>query len=142
MNGTTNQGMRGQRAVRPVSAEEAARYERAMAYMRKHFRTATLVDLGEAVGVSPFHFHRRFTQWAGRTPKQVMTEMQIEHAKALMLEGKLDLPAVAKRCGFSSQGHLGYRFRMLVGQSPARWRRARQVEALDAQYDDEKAAAA
>ena len=112
-----------------------------MAYMRKHFRKATLVDVAADAGVSPFHFHRRFTLWAGRTPKQVMTEMQIEHAKALLLEGKLDLPAVAKRCGFSHQSHFTSRFKLFVGQTPSRWLRARQVEALDAQYDDEKAAA-
>ena len=97
--------------------------------------------MAQAVGISPFHFHRRFTQWAGRTPKAVMTEMQIEHAKALMLEGKVELPEVAKRCGFAHQSHFTSRFKLLVGQTPSRWLRARQVEALDEQYQDEKAAA-
>jgi AraC family transcriptional regulator len=95
-----------------------------------------------AAGLSVFHFHRRFTQWAGRTPKAVLTGMQIEHAQALMLEGGLDLAEVARRCGFSHQSHLTTRFREFVGQTPARWLRARQTEALDPVYDDARAEAA
>jgi AraC family transcriptional regulator len=103
-----------------------------MAFIRQNFRTATLADVAAHVGISQFYFHRLFTAWSGgRTPKDVMTELQIGHAKELILGGAVELRDVAARCGFSHQSHLTSRFRDLVGMPPSRWRKARQSEALD-----------
>lgn len=118
-----------------ISEHEAELFERAMTYLRKNFRTATLVDVAQAVGLSPFHFHRRFTLWAGRTPKTILTELQIEHAKALLLEG-VAMPKVARQSGFAHQSHFTSRFHLMVGQTPGRWLRARKIEALDALWAD------
>jgi AraC-like DNA-binding protein len=123
---------RADRAKREREVLDVARFERAMQYMRENFRTATLVDCAAAAGCSPFHFHRRFTEWAGRTPKEIMTGLQVEHAKGLMLEGGIDLPEIARRSGFAHQSHFTARFGLVVGTTPRRWLKARQIEALAA----------
>ena len=113
----------------PVS--EAERLDRAMAYLREHFTTATLPELGAAAGLSMFHFHRRFSAWAGRTPKAVQSELQIEQAKRLMADADVPLVEIAARCGFAHQSHFTSRFRDLVGTTPARWRRERAMAKHD-----------
>ncbi len=110
------------RPVSPITAEEAERFERALIYLREHFRTAELKDIAEHVGYSPFHFHRRFALWAGTTPKALRTEMQIEHAKTLLLRGDVPLPTIAHQCGFAHQSHLTHRFKLsCTGDTPGRW---------------------
>ena len=133
-------------AAPAVSAEEEQRFGRAMAYLREHFRTASLKDVADHVGLSPFHFHRRFALWAGRTPKAVMVEFQIEHAKTLILAGER-LPDVARGCGFTSQSHLTHRFKLAcAGDTPGRWLKkqppsARPPVALDPDIARARAAA-
>ena len=46
------------------------RVERGIAYMAAHFREGpALEDVAAAAHVSPFHFQRMFTAWAGVSPK-------------------------------------------------------------------------
>ena len=133
-------------AAPPVTPEEAERFTRALAYLREHFRTATLKDVAHHVGLSPFYFHRRFALWAGRTPKAIMVELQIEHAKTLLLAG-VRLPDVARACGFAHQSHLTHRFKLsCAGDTPGRWlkkqpRSARPPVPLDAEPAQARAAA-
>lgn len=137
-----------QRTATPISAEEAERFGQALDYLREHFRTAGLKDVAAHVATSPFHFHRRFRLWAGRTPKALITEFQIEHAKSLLLRGDVPLAEVARQCGFAHQSHMTARFRRMVGDSPNRWLRkqsaaaaARPPIALDADVSLVRAAA-
>ncbi len=108
---------------RPVSDDEVERFKLALRYIRKNFRTAGLHDIAAHVGYSLFHFHRRFTLWAGRTPKSIVTELQINLACKLLLAGKASLPEIAQRCGFAHQSHLTSRFRLCMGDAPLRWLR-------------------
>ena len=45
---------------KPLPELDDATFERAMAFMRKNFRSATLADVAAHVDLSPFHFHRVF----------------------------------------------------------------------------------
>src|SRR5688500_13394214 len=124
--------MAAKRAATPVSAEEAERFERALVYLREHFRTADLKDIAEHVGLSPFHFHRRFTLWAGRTPKTLLTELQMEHARALLLAG-VRCPEVAERIGLAHASHLTHRFKLNHGgDTPTRWLKRQRVAPVSA----------
>ena len=119
------------RSLKVRAEQEAQRFERAMAYCREHFRTARLEDTATHVGLSPFHFCRWFSRMAGRTFKTVLTEMQMEHARALLLDG-VRLPEVAQRCGFAHQSHLASRFYMSHGLTPSRWLRRKRRDGADA----------
>lgn len=47
-------------------AQDFARIERALAYIRANFRDQPeLDDIADAAALSPFHFQRLFTRWAG-----------------------------------------------------------------------------
>jgi AraC family transcriptional regulator, regulatory protein of adaptative response / methylated-DNA-[protein]-cysteine methyltransferase len=47
----------------------------------------SLERLAEQAGMSPFHFQRLFTRWAGVSPKRFLQFMTLEHAKQRLDEG-------------------------------------------------------
>jgi AraC-like DNA-binding protein len=118
------------REPKPIDAATERRLAAGMAYIQKHFRKGPrLPEIAAAGDLSPFHFHRLFHHHYGKTPKQVLTELQIAEAQRLVLAGK-PLPDVARRTGFAHQSHLTYRFKMFVGKTPDRWLRAAKAEGI------------
>jgi AraC family transcriptional regulator, regulatory protein of adaptative response / methylated-DNA-[protein]-cysteine methyltransferase len=64
-----------------------------------------LASLAEVAGLSPFHFHRLFSAWAGITPKDFLQCLTLAHAKALLRKGTSVLDA-ALDSGLSGPGRL------------------------------------
>jgi AraC-like DNA-binding protein len=103
---------------------ELARLIPALRYMQQEFHKGpTLVDISKVVGLSPFHFHRRFTELLGLTPKAFLLDCQIALAKTELLSGEKELVQIAKECGFAHQSHFTSRFKQATGFTPTRWRK-------------------
>jgi AraC-like DNA-binding protein len=103
---------------------ELSRLLPAVRFMSKEFRSSpTLTDIAKQVHLSPFHFHRRFTDLMGLTPKHFLLECQIEEAKRELVSRKKPLPQLATDCGFAHQSHFTSRFKQSTGLTPTRWRR-------------------
>jgi AraC-like DNA-binding protein len=113
--------------VRPADInadQELARLVPALKFMQEQFASGpTLVDIAKTVQLSPFHFHRRFTELLGLTPKQFLLECQINQAKHDLLARDKELAQIAKDCGFAHQSHFTSRFKQATGLTPTRWRR-------------------
>src|SRR5688500_13745077 len=94
-------------SLRPADFQadaEVARLVPAMKFMRENFRRGpTLGEIAKTVHLSPFHFHRRFTELFGITPKHFMLDCQIEQAKTELLAREKDLADIATQCGFAHQ---------------------------------------
>jgi len=114
-------------AVRPADFQadaELARLLPAIKFMQQEFpKGPTLVDISKQVDLSPFHFHRRFTELLGLTPKQYLLDCQIHQAKTDLLAREKELVQIAKECGFAHQSHFTSRFKQATGLTPTRWRR-------------------
>ncbi|MBD2102405.1 helix-turn-helix domain-containing protein [Leptolyngbya sp. FACHB-261] len=80
-------------------------------------RKISLVELAGIVKLSPYHFARLFKQSTGLPPHQYQIKCRIDRAKDL-LKTNLALADIAQIVGFSSQGHLNYHFKRLVGITP------------------------
>ncbi len=84
-------------------------YERIARVIRHLDARATeqpdLADLAEYAGLSPFHFHRLFSRWAGVTPKNFLQCLTASHARMLLREGKSVLDA-SLDVGLSGPGRL------------------------------------
>ena len=66
----------------PQTAQDYARIEKAVAYIRRNFRDQPDLDeIADAVALSPYHFQRLFTRWAGVSPKQFLGYLTLDHAK-------------------------------------------------------------
>jgi AraC-like DNA-binding protein len=103
---------------------ELARLVPALKFMREQYRSGpTLVDIARAVHLSPFHFHRRFTELLGITPKHFMLDCQVQHAKKDLLSRQKNLVKIAADCGFAHQSHFTSRFKQATGLTPTHWRR-------------------
>ncbi len=70
-----------------------------------HARQPGLAELAAHVGLSLFHFHRLFSEWAGVTPKDFLQCLTLAHAKERLQEGGSVLDA-ALEAGFSGPGRL------------------------------------
>jgi AraC-like DNA-binding protein len=103
---------------------EIGRLLPAFRFMHEHFHDgATLPTIASHVHLSPFHFHRRFTELLGITPKHFLFDCQIAKAQELLLEASHELEAIAKLCGFAHQSHFTSRFKQATGLTPTRWRK-------------------
>lgn len=103
---------------------ELSRLMPAVKFMSAEYnRGPTLAEISQQVKLSPFHFHRRFTELLGMTPKQYMLACQIHQAKTELLAGIKELTDIAKDCGFAHQSHFTSRFKQATGLTPTRWRR-------------------
>lgn len=64
-----------------------------------------LMALAARAGLSPFHFHRLFSNWAGVTPKDFLQCLTLSRAKQLLRDGESVLDA-ALESGLSGPGRL------------------------------------
>src|SRR5437868_3105243 len=64
-----------------------------------------LKSLAKRAGLSPYHFHRLFSAWAGITPKDFVQCLTFENVKRWLHEGKSVLSA-ALDSGLSGPGRL------------------------------------
>jgi|SRR5438105_3275619 len=72
---------------------------------RHHTEQPDLAELSAAAGLSPFHFHRLFSSWAGVTPKDFLQCLTFEHVKQLLSGGRNVFDA-ALDAGLSGPGRL------------------------------------
>jgi AraC-like DNA-binding protein len=75
------------------------------------------------VGISPFHFIRRFDALFGATPHQYRTQLRIARAKELLALGEHSVTQVCMEVGFSSLGSFSELFARRVGETPSAYRR-------------------
>jgi AraC family transcriptional regulator of adaptative response/methylated-DNA-[protein]-cysteine methyltransferase len=72
---------------------------------RHHTEQPDLAALANSAGLSPFHFHRLFSTWAGVTPKDFLQCLTLEHVKQLLSDGDSVFDA-AINAGLSGPGRL------------------------------------
>jgi AraC family transcriptional regulator of adaptative response/methylated-DNA-[protein]-cysteine methyltransferase len=102
-------------------------YERiaaAIEYIVAHGETQPgLAEVAAHAALSPFHFQRVFSRWAGVTPKRFLQVVSVERAKRLLGETSLPALAVSERVGFSSVSRLHDHFVNLEAVTPAEFKR-------------------
>jgi len=79
--------------------------------------------VASAVGISPFHFIRKFEAVFGTTPHQFRVAERLDRAKRLLTTGEYPVTEVCLEVGFSSLGSFSDLFRRRVGVSPSEYRR-------------------
>lgn len=70
-----------------------------------HTEQPDLAELANYVGLSQFHFHRLFSDWAAITPKDFLQCLTLSHARELLREGRNVLDA-SMYSGLSGPGRL------------------------------------
>lgn len=83
----------------------------------------TLGDVATHVGMSPFHFQRLFTRWAGISPKRFSQVLALEYAKERLRDSRNMIDATYES-GLTSGGRLHDLFVNLEAVTPGEFRDA------------------
>ncbi len=98
------------------------RIEQAINYIRTHFKEQpSLYDIADAVNLSPQHFQRLFTKWAGVSPKKFLQYTTIQYAKAQLREQKT-LFDVSMDSGLSGTSRLHDLFVTVEAMTPGEYK--------------------
>jgi AraC family transcriptional regulator, regulatory protein of adaptative response / methylated-DNA-[protein]-cysteine methyltransferase len=81
----------------------------------------TLNEIAAHVNLSPYHFQRLFSRWAGVTPKRFLQVLTLERAKQLLSESKSILE-VSDSLGLSSGSRLYDHFVHLEAVTPGEYK--------------------
>ncbi|CAD0220844.1 bifunctional helix-turn-helix domain-containing protein/methylated-DNA--[protein]-cysteine S-methyltransferase [Chryseobacterium sp. JV274] len=99
------------------------RIAKAIEYIQSNFRLQpSLEEVAENIHLSPAHFQKIFTDWAGTSPKKFLQFISLEHAKNLLKEERASLFDTAYETGFSSTSRLHDLFVKVEGMSPAEYK--------------------
>lgn len=99
------------------------RIAEAIDYIKDNFKEQPNLDeVAEQVHLSPFHFQRLFSEWAGTTPKKFLQYISIEHAKKLLTDRQATLFDTAFETGLSGTGRLHDLFVNIEGMTPAEYK--------------------
>ena len=102
--------------------EDYRRVERAIRFLEDHLHHQPgLEEVAAQVHLSPYHFQRLFTRWAGVSPKRFLEFLTLEHAKELLENGS-QLEA-AYRAGLSSPSRLHDLFVTIDAVTPGEYKR-------------------
>jgi AraC family transcriptional regulator of adaptative response/methylated-DNA-[protein]-cysteine methyltransferase len=109
-----------------MGTQEQINYNRiakAIEYIKNDFKSQPNLDeIAEKVHLSPFHFQRLFSEWAGTSPKRFLQYISVEHAKKLLTENRASLSETAYETGFSSPSRLHDLFISIEGMTPAEYK--------------------
>lgn len=81
----------------------------------------SLEVIAAQLNLSPFHFQRLFSRWAGVTPKKYLQILTVERAKQLLAEAQ-PLLAVANEIGLSGTSRLHDHFVQLEAVTPGEFK--------------------
>ena len=105
-----------------TASRDFARVERAIRFLERNFRDQPDLDaVAQAANLSPYHFQRLFTRWAGISPKQFLRFVTVGHAKDLLGDGQSVLDATLDS-GLSGPGRLHDLFCVLEAMTPGEYK--------------------
>ena len=107
----------------PRRAERALGLERSMDWVEKNLhRPLNLRAAAAQAGYSPSHFSVLFRRQAGMPFSAFLLEKRLEHARRLLMGGRLPLAQVAGEAGFNSYVYFSQAFKKAYGRSPRAYR--------------------
>ncbi|MFW2372349.1 MAG: methylated-DNA--[protein]-cysteine S-methyltransferase [Gammaproteobacteria bacterium] len=98
------------------------RIEKAIMYVTQRVgQQPTLDEIADHIQLSPYHFQRLFSHWAGVSPKRFLQLLTVERAKQLLNEARPQLE-VSDSLGLSSGSRLYDHFINLEAMTPGEYK--------------------
>lgn len=105
-----------------ASPSDYQRIARAIQFLEENFRRQPGLDeVAEAVHLSPFHFQRLFSEWAGISPKRFVQFLTADFLKTRLAEAT-PLPEATEEAGLSAPSRLHDLFVTLEAVTPHEFR--------------------
>lgn len=107
-------------AQKPINFSRIAA---ALEYIKENFKQQPNLDeVAQKVHLSPFHFQRLFTDWAGVSPKKFLQYISVVHAKSMLKDKQATLFDTAYETGLSGTGRLHDLFIKIEGMTPGEYK--------------------
>ncbi len=98
------------------------RIEQAIKYLEDNIqRQPELDEVADKVHLSPFHFQRIFTDWAGISPKRFLQYLTVDFLKSKLAESR-NIVEAAEAAGLSSQSRVYDLFTTLEAVTPQEYK--------------------
>ncbi len=111
------------------------RIAEAIGFIKEHFKEQPSLDkVAAKVHLSPFHFQRLFTDWAGVSPKSFLQYISIEHAKQMLKNKENSLLDAAFETGLSGSSRLHDLFVKIEGMTPGEYRNGGEALTINYSY--------
>lgn len=105
-----------------MSRSNYQRIASAITYIQANVKAQPdLADIARHVHLSPYHFQRLFTRWAGTTPKRFLQVLTLELGKQLLSQN-YSLLDTAEHLGLSSAARLHDHFVQIEGITPGEFK--------------------
>ena len=113
--------------IEEMNTQEIINYNRiaeAIDYIKSNFKQQPDLDeVAKKIHLSPSHFQRMFTEWAGTSPKKFLQYISVEHAKNILKEdSNATLFDATFETGLSSTSRLHDLFINIEGMTPAEYK--------------------
>ena len=109
-----------------MSRQEQVDFKRiteAIEYIQQNFaKQPSLEEVASKVHLSPFHFQRLFSDWAGVSPKKFLQFISVQNAKRLLENSPSSLFDTAYKTGLSGTGRLHDLFVKIEGMTPGEYK--------------------
>src|SRR6218665_123329 len=121
-----------------MTTQEQVDYSRiaeAIDYIREHFRRQpSLEEVAEKIHLSPYHFQRMFSDWAGVSPKKFLQFISVQHAKELLANKHNTLSDVGYETGLSGTSRLHDLFIKIEGMTPGEFKNGGENLSINYSY--------
>lgn len=112
-----------------------SRIEEAIGYITSNFKAQPgLEEVAEKIHLSPYHFQRLFSDWAGVSPKKFLQYVSIEHAKTILKDQQSSLFDAAFETGLSGTGRLHDLFINIEGMTPGEYKNGGENLSINYSY--------
>ena len=109
--------------MKPQQQTDFGRIATAIAYIKENFKAQPGLDeIAGQVHLSPFHFQKMFTDWAGVSPKKFLQYLSVEYAKNILKDQQASLSDAAYDTGLSGTGRLHDLFINIEGMTPGEYK--------------------
>lgn len=99
------------------------RVAEAIDFIRLNFKQQPDLDeVAQKVFLSPYHFQRLFSEWAGVSPKKFLQYLSVEYAKGILKNTQASLVEAAYETGLSGTSRLHDLFVNIEGMTPGEYK--------------------
>ncbi len=107
-----------------VSVLNTHRVQEVYALIQQHYHNdISTREVAKAVSMTESSFCRFFLQSTGKTFKQALTEVRIQHACNLLINGNDTIGSIAADCGFNSVSLFNRFFKEITNETPNTYRK-------------------
>ncbi|MEE9361178.1 MAG: methylated-DNA--[protein]-cysteine S-methyltransferase [Cellulophaga sp.] len=122
-----------------MNAQKDIDYNRiaeAITYIQQNFTAQpNLKEIAKKVHLSPFHFQRLFTDWAGVSPKKFLQYISVQYAKEILSTTQATLFDTAHETGLSGTGRLHDLFVKIEGMTPGEFKNKGENLTINYSYE-------